>query len=331
MSTAFGRFAAFIPLTGALMFLPSSFAAAASAPQSACRAVARGPQSPDGTLVKCDGASGLAPYYLHRPAGDVEGAPVIVAVHGISRNAREQARAFGSHAARQGFVTVAPHFSPTRFPAYQRLGRCRHGPRAAPDLALAGILDHVRASTGADTSRVFLFGFSGGAQFAHRFALCSPGRVKAMVLGSAGWYTFPDTSEPFPRGIGRAPLAQGWDLAGMLRVPTLVVVGDRDTHRDGAFNTSPRLDTQQGRNRIERGARWAAAMQQAADRAGLGPRFSFATLPGCGHSFAQCAAEGGLVPAALEFFLTATRRMPLGPPDANLPPSHLLFSARTAD
>ncbi|HEX6361804.1 MAG TPA: hypothetical protein VFZ93_02525, partial [Albitalea sp.] len=179
MNTNSGRAAASISLTGALMFLSSSFAAAGNAPQSACRAMPpQSPQSPYGTLVKCSASPGLAPYYLHRPPGDVEGAPVIVAVHGISRNAREQVRAFGSHAARQGFVTLAPRFSRTRFPGYQRLGHCRHGRGPMPELALAGMLDEVRDMTGADTSRVFLFGFSGGAQFAHRFALCTPGRVK---------------------------------------------------------------------------------------------------------------------------------------------------------
>ena len=304
---------------------------ASPAPYAACRNV-RAPASHAefGTLMRCPGSAGSAPYYLHRPPGNLEGAPVIVVVHGISRNAGEQVRAFGSRAARLGFVTVAPRFSREQFPAYQRLGHCRSGRGSAPEVALAEVLARVKAASGAETSRVFLFGFSGGAQFAHRFALCTPGHVKSMVLGSAGWYTFPDTTAPFPRGLGPAPLVHGLDLAQLLRIPTLVVVGERDTRRDGAFNVSRALDAQQGRNRVERGQRWVAEMQQAADRAGAGPRFSFATLRGCGHDFGQCAAHGDLVPLALEFFLRNTRR-PL--PDACQgigPTSHLLFSAGTS-
>lgn len=301
-------------------------------PPADCRKMAApATQSDHGTLHNCRGTPGSAPYYLHRPPGDVEGAPVIVVVHGISRNAGEQVRAFGSQAARHGFVTVAPRFSRKRFPGYQRLGHCRHGRESMPEAALAEILEQVNATSGADTSQVSMFGFSGGAQFAHRFALCAPGRVKSMVLGSAGWYTFPDTTQPFPRGLGPAPLAHGLDVTQLLRIPTLVMVGDRDTRRDGAFNASRALDRQQGRNRIERGQRWAAAMQEAADRAGAGTRFSFATLPGCGHDFGQCASAGGLVPRALEFFLGNTRRAPSHAWDDGARPSHLLFSAGTAD
>lgn len=280
--------------------------AAAEPPPSAppeCRSLAPGAaQVAYGTLFDCRGQPGAAPYYLHLPPATARHAPVLVLVHGISRNARQQIRAFGDEAARQGFVTVAPRFSRRRFPGYQRLGYCREGREHTPQAALSEILDAVHASTGVDTTQVSLFGFSGGAQFAHRFALCMPGRVRAMVLGSAGWYTFPDTAEPFPRGVGEAPLAHGYDLGRLLAIPTLVAVGDRDTRRDGAFNASRTLDLQQGRTRLERGERWVAAMQSAADRAGLADRFSFTTLHSCGHNFRQCALHGDIVSIALDFF-----------------------------
>lgn len=298
---------------------------------TACRLLPdAGSPSTHGTLTNCRPKAGGAGYYLHRPAGDLEGAPVLVVVHGISRNAQEHIRAFGSEAARQGIVTVAPRFSRKRFPGYQRLGHCQDGHSPAPDVALHDILDEVHEATGADTSRIYLFGFSGGAQFAHRFALCSPGRVKSLVLASAGWYTFPDTSRRFPRGIGPAPLAEHFDLAGLLRVPTLVAVGDQDTRRDGAFNASRRLDLQQGTHRVERGRRWVAAMQAAADRLQMGPRFSFATLPGCGHDFGHCAAVGGIVPLTLDFLLRSSRRATIDASDVPLPLEHLVFSAARA-
>lgn len=301
------------------------------APGSECRQMRPlASQAVDGTLYDCPARPGSAPYYLHVPAGNTEGAPVIVVVHGISRNALQHVRAFGSQAARQGFVTIAPRFSRQAFPGYQRLGRCGAGGTSIPQAALEEILGEAHAATGADTSSVFMSGFSGGAQFAHRFALCTPGRVRGLVLASAGWYTFPDTLEPFPRGVGTAPLAQGLDVARLLQVPTLVVVGDQDTRRDGAFNASGALDLQQGRTRVERGRNWVDAMQKAADRAGEGPHFSFGTMPGCGHNFRQCATQGGLVPRALEFFVRNMRRAL--PPDerARPRPAHLMFSAATA-
>ena len=314
------------------MISPASVASAdaVAAPQTSCHNVAL-PVSPAryGTLQFCHGRRGGAPYYLHRPPGNIEGAPVLVSVHGISRNAGQHARAFGSQAARLGFVTVAPRFAHPDFPGYQRLGHCRDGRQSSPEAALEEILDEVKTATGADTSRVFLFGFSGGAQFAHRFALCRPHRVRALVLGSAGWYTFPDTGQPFPRGLGPAPLSSGLDLLHFLRIPVLVTVGDRDTRRDGAFNASRKLDLQQGRNRVERGQHWVAAMREAAQRVGIEGRFSFRVLHTCGHNFRQCVEKGALVPIALEFFLQSSRR-PLV--DARLErASPLLFSTGTGD
>ena len=312
------------------MIFPATAASinAVGAPQQAsCRNVALpASQAPYGTLQFCRTTPGGAPYYLHRPPGNLEGAPVLVSVHGISRNAGQHARAFGSQAARLGFVTIAPRFAHADFPGYQRLGHCRSGRASTPDAALEEILDEVKAATGADTSRVFLFGFSGGAQFAHRFALCTPERVRGLVLGSAGWYTFPDTGQPFPRGIGAAPLTHGLDILRLLRIPALVTVGDRDILRDGAFNASRTLDLQQGRNRVERGQRWVDAMREAARRAGVRGRFSFQALHSCGHNFRQCVETGGLVPLALEFFVENSRRPLADAPQGLRLASPLLFS-----
>jgi dienelactone hydrolase len=331
--------AAFLLFTGvSTMYLTDAHGARERSPKlapgSECRPMRTlGSHAVDGTLYDCAGwaGPGSAPYYLHVPPGNTEGAPVIVVVHGISRNAREHVLAFGSQAARQGFVTIAPRFSRQAFPGYQRLGRCGTGRTSIPQAALEEVLDEAHAATGADTSKVFMFGFSGGAQFAHRFALCTPGIVRGLVLASAGWYTFPDTTQSFPRGVGTAPLAHGLDVPRLLQVPTLVVVGDQDTRRDGAFNASRALDRQQGRTRIERGRNWVGAMQQAADRDGLGPRFTFGTMPGCGHHFGQCATQGGLVQRVLEFFQGNVRRALPVDGNGRLPPSHLVFSAGTGD
>jgi pimeloyl-ACP methyl ester carboxylesterase len=238
----------------------------------------------------------------------VEGAPVLVVVHGISRNAREQVEAFGERAARLGMVTVGPLFSRRHFPGYQRLGHSRRGLESAPHVALEAILTEVAETTGADTSRVFLFGFSGGAQFAHRFTMRYPERVRSLVAASAGWYTFPDVEEPFPRGLGPTPLAAGTDPQRFLRVPTLVLVGEGDEHRDHALNTSRALDLQQGRTRVERGRRWRDAMLQVARRSRIEARLDFTVMSGCGHDFGDCVARGALVERALDFFLATTRR-----------------------
>ena len=59
-------------------------------------------------------------YHIYAPSYGAEGLPVLVAVHGISHRAKEQARAFSAYAEQYGFVVVAPLFGRKNFPAYQR-------------------------------------------------------------------------------------------------------------------------------------------------------------------------------------------------------------------
>jgi hypothetical protein len=105
-------------------------------------------------------------YYLYVPRSAGKRPPLMVSVHGISRNARQHAKLLSSMAELYGVIVLAPLFSEKQFPDYQRLGRLRRGPRA--DLALDRIVGEVLYLTGADSERLYLFGYSGGGQFAVR-------------------------------------------------------------------------------------------------------------------------------------------------------------------
>jgi poly(3-hydroxybutyrate) depolymerase len=260
-------------------------------------------------------------YQLYRPSGDTAGAPVLVLIHGISRNVDELIQAFMPLAERYGVVLVAPLFSEREMPAYQRLGYRRDIRLSEPDAVLHSILQEVALQTGAWTERVYLFGYSGGGQFVHRYAMAYPARVRAVVLGAPGWYTFPDHDTAFPRGLhtGEA-LPLRLEPTQFLRIPMAVFVGSEDDQRDVALNTQTAVDRRQGRNRIERGRRWLAAMQAAAAGCGYPTRYEFRLLPGCGHSFTACAEHGELADQTFRFLLsspspvlvkqTATRRSP---------------------
>jgi poly(3-hydroxybutyrate) depolymerase len=211
----------------------------------------------------------------------------MVSIHGISRNAREQAEAFVTLAERHNLLLIAPLFGADRFTDYQRLGRAGKGPRA--DLALNRILREVTELSGVDSERFFLFGFSGGGQFAHRYAFAYPHRVAALVVGAAGWYTLPDPGRRYPHGTAAVAELPGidFDPERYLRVPACVLVGEGDIQRDPELKRTGRLDREQGRNRVARGRSWIAAMRTAADRQGVQTRYHFDTLPGFGHSFLE--------------------------------------------
>jgi pimeloyl-ACP methyl ester carboxylesterase len=85
---------------------------------------------------------------------------------------------------------LAPEFSHDRFPGYQRLDNGRGLTRA--DLAFNRMLMSLGSDLQVPGWTLDMFGYSGGAQFCHRYALCYPSRTRSLVPTGAGWYTFPD-------------------------------------------------------------------------------------------------------------------------------------------
>lgn len=213
----------------------------------------------------------------------------LVSVHGISRRARQHAELMSPVAEALGLALAAPRFGSSRFPGYQRLRA--GGPGGAPDLALLRWLEELAVGTGVSADRVVLVGFSGGAQFVHRFALLHPRRVRGYVSVAAGWYTWPSERLRFPHGVRTAPMA---DLRQWLAIPCRVLVGEDDDVIDPATRQAPRLNRRQGHTRLQRARAWTVAMNAAAARFGLPPPCSLGVLPRCGHSFRDCMTRGGL-------------------------------------
>lgn len=245
-------------------------------------------------------------YYLYLPREPSGHERVLVSVHGVSRNALEHIELLHRFADRYRVVLVAPLFTSEAFRDYQRLGRKGRGPRA--DLALIRVLNQIDMATGIDTGRVAMFGFSGGAQFAHRFSYAHSQRVRSLVLGSAGWYTMPDPSLPYPYGTAdaRGLDAVRFNVAAAARVPTLLVVGgDDDQEDDEELNRSRIVLQSQGRHRLERARAWTAAMNAVAVRQRAPAGAELVVLAGVGHSFRQAVLEGGLADRLFEHCCTA--------------------------
>ena len=230
--------------------------------------------------------------YLHYvPAGLPRSDLVLVAVHGISRNAMEHAEAFQSLADRLGCHLIAPQFDRSTFRDFQLLGLSERGRRA--DHALQSMLADLRRFGVDADARLVLSGYSGGAQFAHRYAMAHPRRVSALLVAAAGWYTVPDAALPYPRGCGVGEGAGvAFDPLALLRMPVLVLVGDRDDERDPALRCDEWIDRDQGRDRIERARSWAERLAAEARRRDFTPRSEFALVRGAGHDFGAMVAAG---------------------------------------
>lgn len=251
---------------------------------------------------------GVPAYYAYVPmrVEDRATLPLAVGIHGISRDAKEMAEQLLPEAQSRNFALLAPYFDPAEYQDYQRLGRRGRGGRA--DLALFQALRQLEIDADREFRPIYLIGFSGGAQFAHRFVMAYPGLVGAATIASAGWYTYPAPRRRYPTGLRVNGELTGVRLepSQFLRVPMLVTVGVEDTMRDASVRTNVRLDERQGRNRVERARRFHQAMGEAAATRGIESQTRLIELPNAGHSFCECV-ENGLARLAFEFFDSANR------------------------
>ncbi|MGB0847925.1 MAG: hypothetical protein ACPGSM_14435 [Thiolinea sp.] len=228
----------------------------------------------------------------------------LVLVHGISRNVHQHIQAFSEFARQTGRMLIAPLFDEIRCKRYQqvRTKQCR------ADQMLLAVLQDARRLSGHHFKQVMLYGFSGGAQFGHRFAMLYPGIVSQLAIASAGWYTFPDHQQTFPYGI-RSSAPKGrcltQNLKQFLSIPMLVMAGELDIRRDANLRKGKDIDRQQGRSRVERAARWVRAMRSQAQIFGVQPNISLTILPDSSHDFNRCVKRGNMVTCVTDWLTTS--------------------------
>jgi pimeloyl-ACP methyl ester carboxylesterase len=241
------------------------------------------------------GVPGLIPdaWIIEPPGGHA--APAVVAVHGITRSLDEMVAHLLPRASATGRTLVLPHFDKRHWRRYQRAA-CRD----RSDWALLRLMAALRAEGRVSPAPFDLSGFSGGAQFAHRFTWLYPAMVGRLCVVAPGWWTFPDTETAWPQGIaygssgGSPAFHLQSNLHRFLDRSIAVCVGSDDVLRDENLRQGAGIDAQQGAHRLDRAARWCRAIQTAARAEGLRARITLRVLQGCGHDFIECVTQGGL-------------------------------------
>jgi pimeloyl-ACP methyl ester carboxylesterase len=213
------------------------------------------------------------------------GAPLLVAVHGSERDFRETCAAFVSLAEQFPMSILAPHFpvgagEPGYGDGYKFFDE---GNVDYPALTLAMIAQFNRQVIETRPS-FYLFGFSGGAQFAHRFAYFEANRLDGMIAAAPGAVTLPDENLQWWPGLANAEAAMGRpaDLAALGRIPVAVTVGSDDlsagllrrdpSERNGSINAELA-----GTTRVERARSLHTALRK------LGVASQFVQISGAGH------------------------------------------------
>lgn len=198
----------------------------------------------------------VPPAYAQR----AEPPKLLVVLHDTLRNHQALRDAFAVYAERANVIVLAPLFpagigTPDDLDHYKYL---RYGDIHFDQLLLA-MTAEVAAKYGVSDTRFALFGFSGGAHFAHRFLYLQPHRLASVVAGSPGSVTLPTEDYDWWPGLGGFAAIFGrpvdWDQ--VRAVPTCLVVGADDVNTRGIVSSADHPNWVEGANaagtnRVER-------------------------------------------------------------------------------
>ncbi|KAF9256521.1 alpha/beta-hydrolase [Marasmius fiardii PR-910] len=161
------------------------------------------------------------------------------------------------------------------------------------DTILLSMIDQASQIWRINTDQFFLHGFSGGGQFAHRFMYLHPERIAGVSIGAPGRITPPDTSKPWPAGVGNiselfSPLENPRpDFDRMARVPVQFIVGEKDTDVSWVelVKDPNEAEIEAGKTRIER-LRW---LKKAWEAVGISSELT--VVPKVAHEGVKCLPE----------------------------------------
>ena len=276
-------------ITALPLILAVVFATAAACTPVPLPTVALAPAEPSlriqANAVATPGSPTLAPDGVYLPSQVDPRRPtaVVLALHGMGGTGGRIAQRLQGCADQNHWIVVAPTIAYRDYmdPAQVLLDDEETLP------LLRGTLDSLSAQLGGVrlADRVYVYGFSRGAQLANRFAFFYPDHVAAVATLSGGSYTVPrrsatvagqDRPLDFPFGVADLDHYAGhpFDTAAVRRIPFWVGVGSADTVKEQV----PRSwDALLGDTRVERAKRFSDALKA------LGASVKLDVFSGVGH------------------------------------------------
>lgn len=237
-------------------------------------------------------------YGLYLPdSGPEAGKPslgLVVAVHDSRRKPMECVEGFMPFCEAHRLAILAPLFPRD----VQGIGcedgyKFLHEPGLRYDRLLHTLIEELCADAPCDGSRFFLHGYSGGAQFAHRYLLLHPQRVRAATVGAPGEVTLIDDDVDWWGGVRnvQALFGRTLDPAALRRVPLQLLVGECDTDTDEMIGQPPSRfwptdDERRRSNRIDR----IRVLRRSLETIGMQPQLEL--MPGLKHGQGPGPAMG---------------------------------------
>ena len=170
---------------------------------------------PEGLFV-FEAASGKSiPVWTYVPEDvDAALAPILIVMHGASRDADRYRDEWRGSAREHGLVVIAPEFGRRDFPSsraynlgnvFDKDSRFPNSSKRWSFSVIEPLFDTVLDALGSDQTSYTLYGHSAGSQFVHRFMyFVDAPRAHRYIAANAGWYTMPVADVDFPYGLAGA-------------------------------------------------------------------------------------------------------------------------------
>lgn len=153
-------------------------------------------------------------------------------VHGTDRRFEEYRELFKDFADRNNLILIFPMFpggliDRNNFNSYKLLSY----ENVRYDELFLSMIDELSERYPVDKEKIFLYGWSGGGQFAHRFLYAHPERLTAVVIGAPGRITYIDDEVDYFWGTRNFVDVFNKDLniESMRDVHILLLIGEEDT------------------------------------------------------------------------------------------------------
>ncbi len=235
--------------------------------------------------------------FYHIPEIDENNLPILILFHGAGRNASAIRNAWIAEANAKQFIVVAPEFSDQDFPGGDQynLGNVFiDGDNPSPQTLnpeqdwtfsiVDPLFENFKTRANNTSLNYNVFGFSAGAQFAHRLMEFKPNaKIDKIVASAAGWYTVPDSDESFPYGFLNSPL-ENISLSNLFSKTFTIQIGTLDNDPNApALRRNPIVD-QQGDNRFDRAFYMYNTSQTYAESLNLEFNWNILETPGNAHN-----------------------------------------------
>jgi hypothetical protein len=235
---------------------------------------------------------------LFVPESAAADTPIVIVMHGWSREAQRYFDNWGALGKEHGFIVVVPHFPVEDFPSANDYNQgyvfdAETGDqRPQPEWTFSAIeplFDDVVARAGGRQTEYTLFGHSAGSQFVHRFLYYMPeARVNRYIAANAGWYTMPDFDTDYPYGLRNAEVDKDQLVAAFAKDVVLMLGREDVSHLDPDLRNTPEAK-QQGKNRFARGMTMFAVAKAKADKLGVELNWRLIVVDDAGHHNSQMA------------------------------------------